>query len=80
MNSILASATIRSVQHDGDPGDHVETVTMQMATQCQCQHCSSRDAVLFLGATLQLIEDAGLDYEAVLAQAIQMQAAGRVMH
>lgn len=77
MSKVIAAITVKATDMDDE---HGLSVIVNMDSKCQCETCNYNHAVLFMGAVMQLIEHAELDFDDIVAQAQQMSHGQAVLH
>jgi hypothetical protein len=70
--TILATAQIKSVAREEDDAEVSEVVTVKFKANCQCPSCNFRNAVLFMGVVLQLVNESGQSLGEIESHAIGM--------
>ena len=62
----IATAVIQAV---GMKDDGTEVVAVKVKTDCQCETCAHRNAILFMGVVMHIAEESGLDMQEILTHA-----------
>jgi hypothetical protein len=58
-----------TVQVTGVDEEGMEIVAVKAKTTCQCEACGYRNALLFMGVVMHIIEESGLNAHEIMSQA-----------